>query len=355
MSSRIKSLDGLRGILCLLVVLHHYDTKYIPTSFYNNFLIRQADLLVDFFFIISGFVISYNYKNLDSIKDVGTFLKMRFLRLYPLLLFSTTVFFLFEIFSRNLFSDFINKEINNTSLFKSFIDTLLLNNASPLLGNTWGINRPTWSISAEFYAYIFFSICILLTKQHYKKYALSITFVCCAAMLYKIYSLDNYNNAEFGFIRCIYLFIMGMTIEKFKQHDHTLNTFWNIAIPVVSILILYFNMYFVETKTIHAFIELFLMPLFFSAIIYLAADNLSYTSTLFSKRPLQWLGKYSYSIYLNHAIILLTLPKLIFQVLKFNKSQLTEYIVLIICICITILYSLVTHKHIERKFYLKNQ
>jgi peptidoglycan/LPS O-acetylase OafA/YrhL len=141
MKSRINSLDGLRGILCILVVLHHYDAKYIPTFFFENFIIRQADLLVDFFFIMSGFVISLNYKQFYSFDDIRVFLKKRFLRLYPLLLFSTIIFFLFELFSRNLFGNFINKDIDNTSLIKSFIDTILLNNSTSLFGNSWGINR----------------------------------------------------------------------------------------------------------------------------------------------------------------------------------------------------------------------
>jgi hypothetical protein len=109
MKARIHSLDGLRGILCLFVVFHHYDAKYIPPFFFENFIIRQADLLVDFFFIISGFVISYNYKRIGNIEEAKSFLKKRFFRLYPLLLYTTTLYFLFEIISRNAFSSFINK------------------------------------------------------------------------------------------------------------------------------------------------------------------------------------------------------------------------------------------------------
>ena len=355
MNHRIKSLDGLRGILCLLVVFHHYDAKYIPSYLYNNFLIRQADLLVDFFFIISGFVISNKYKKFDSIKDVGTFLKKRILRLYPLLLFSTILFFLFEIFTRNLFGNFINKEINNYSLLKSFIDTILLNNSTPLFGNSWGINRPTWSISAEFYAYMVFSCCILLVNPKLRNFMFGVFFITCGIIIFKIYSLGKYNNAEYGFIRCIYLFSIGIAIKNLSNCNYKAYKLLDLPVPVISIATLYFNKYFIESNITHALIELFLMPLFFSIIIYMAVNKNSELNKLLCKSPLQWLGKHSYSIYLNHALILLAVPKFIFQVVKINNNSTLEFTVLTFCICLAFLYSRFTYKYIEQRFYLKNQ
>ncbi|NBO49857.1 MAG: acyltransferase, partial [Chitinophagia bacterium] len=209
MNSRIKSLDGLRGILCILVVFHHYDAKYIPPYFFENFIIRQADLLVDFFFIISGFVISYNYKHIATIEEAKLFLKKRFFRLYPLLLYTTTLYFIFEIVSRNAFSSFINKEINNTTIIKSYLDTLFLNNSTPLLGSSWGINRPTWSISAEFYSYVFFSIALIWITPKFRNIIMGLPLIAAAIILFYVSRNGKVSNAEYGYLRCLYLFIGG--------------------------------------------------------------------------------------------------------------------------------------------------
>ena len=353
MNHRIKSLDGLRGILCLLVVFHHYDVKYIPSFFYNNFLIRQADLLVDFFFIISGFVISYNYKNFDSIKDVGKFLKKRFLRLYPLLLFSTTLFFLFEIFSRNIFSNFINKKIDNTSLIKSFIDTILLNNSSPLFGNSWGINRPTWSISAEFYAYLIFSIVLLVFGKRFKNIVLASVFIISGLSIFKLYNLDVFNNAEFGFIRCIYLFILGVFINYAKPRLYQSNKSIDLILVLFSIIALYINKIYICNLLHHTVIELIVMPVLFGTLIYYTIKGNGYFSNILSLKSIQWLGKYSYSIYLNHAIVILFIPKLIFQVLKLEKVIYVEFGTFVICILTTLIYSKITYKFVEKRFYFK--
>ena len=78
---RITKLDGLRGICSLMVVFYHYGETLIPDFIFNNFIIRQSWSFVDFFFVLSGFVIVYNYKNLCNVHDFWLYLKKRFIRL----------------------------------------------------------------------------------------------------------------------------------------------------------------------------------------------------------------------------------------------------------------------------------
>ncbi|MBS1732124.1 MAG: acyltransferase, partial [Bacteroidetes bacterium] len=58
-TNRLDQLDGLRGLFCLMVILTHFPFKdSLPVS---NFIVRQGYLFVDFFFVLSGFVIAFNY------------------------------------------------------------------------------------------------------------------------------------------------------------------------------------------------------------------------------------------------------------------------------------------------------
>ena len=67
---RIKKLDGLRGVFSLMVLFFHYRENMLPEMIYNNFLIRESYLFVDFFFVLSGYVIALNYNVLSMIINI---------------------------------------------------------------------------------------------------------------------------------------------------------------------------------------------------------------------------------------------------------------------------------------------
>ncbi|MFG0251063.1 MAG: acyltransferase family protein, partial [Phycisphaeraceae bacterium JB051] len=83
------ALDALRGVAAVLIVLHHFRIL----SVLDNNLIVHSRLMVDLFFVISGFVIAYQYQQqLQCPRDVIGFQKRRFWRLYPLHLLMLGVF-----------------------------------------------------------------------------------------------------------------------------------------------------------------------------------------------------------------------------------------------------------------------
>ena len=71
---RIEKLDGLRGLLCIGILVFHYQQNefcfgnHFPSFIADFFLIKQSYTFVDFFFALSGFVISLNYnENIDCL------------------------------------------------------------------------------------------------------------------------------------------------------------------------------------------------------------------------------------------------------------------------------------------------
>ena len=82
---RIVALDGLRGIFCLLIVFEHYSPVYIPSIIYEFPLIRHSYIVVDFFFVLSGYILALKYwESIKDIKSLKTFYLKRLFRLYPL-------------------------------------------------------------------------------------------------------------------------------------------------------------------------------------------------------------------------------------------------------------------------------
>jgi len=87
---RIEPLESLRVIAALAVAIFHFRT---PSPLAANAFIEHADLMVDLFFVLSGFVIALNYRErIGSFWDALTFQHRRFWRLYTLHLFTLMVF-----------------------------------------------------------------------------------------------------------------------------------------------------------------------------------------------------------------------------------------------------------------------
>ena len=94
---RYAILDGLRGVAALMVVAFHLFETYIPVL--HTQVINHGYLAVDFFFILSGFVIGYAYDDRWAKgMTVGNFFKRRLIRLQPMVIAGTifgTLLFLF--------------------------------------------------------------------------------------------------------------------------------------------------------------------------------------------------------------------------------------------------------------------
>src|SRR3954470_16211421 len=92
--NRFEALDGWRGVCACLVVLFHFH-GYSPL--HSMGLVRNSYLFVDFFFVLSGFVIAWNYANrLDTWGGVKRFLLLRLGRVYPLHVFMLLCFVAWE-------------------------------------------------------------------------------------------------------------------------------------------------------------------------------------------------------------------------------------------------------------------
>src|ERR1700722_3197255 len=81
-----SALDGLRGVAAISIVVFHYSQNL------GWELLPNAYLAVDFFFMLSGFVIAHAYEaRLRSGQTVAEFMQRRLIRLYPLYWLGTTL------------------------------------------------------------------------------------------------------------------------------------------------------------------------------------------------------------------------------------------------------------------------
>lgn len=156
--NHIKTLDGWRGICAILVVLFHFSAN---SHFYDLQIIRHASIFVDFFFVLSGFVMAGNYEQkLLKGMPVSKFMWLRFVRLYPLHIFVLFIFFLTEFIFINFVNEFsgIGRQAfeDKYSISALFANLALIQGMGVYDYLTW--NGPSWSISTEFYTYLLLAL-----------------------------------------------------------------------------------------------------------------------------------------------------------------------------------------------------
>jgi len=303
---RLTNLDALRGLLAIFVMIFHYDTYYMP-SFEHNFFVREAGNFVTFFFILSGFIVSNNYPQIDMKK----FLQRRFLRLFPLLLYSSTIFLLFMCAGIFLFKDMLSFDYKLLDIFKSYFDGVFFTNSTPLFRQNVIINPPSWSVSAEMISYIFFVFFIRFKTKIPNQFYHIIIAVVILLMLLK----NNFFSTPFaGFLIGILSFNTGMIINEIYLKKKKLKAKPIMVLLYVALIPFYFFITFIFFNDFFykKIIDLLVYQFLFGFLVLIFAfSNLKILNNKF----FQFLGKISYSIYLNHAIVLIIIPKVIFNII----------------------------------------
>lgn len=156
---RYAILDGLRGVAALVVILFHGFETYIP--FFGTQHINHGYLAVDFFFVLSGFVIGYAYDDRWDRMSTWSFFKRRLIRLHPMAvagtLFGACLFFFGE-------SDYFSL-IGGTEPWKFFLcivlGLLMIPAGTGLDIRGWGetnsLNGPNWSLTFEYIGNILYA------------------------------------------------------------------------------------------------------------------------------------------------------------------------------------------------------
>lgn len=346
---RIEKLDGLRGFCSLMVVFYHYPQSFLPDSIFSNFFIRESWSFVDFFFVLSGFVISYNYSTLSNSNDFWLYIKKRFIRLYPLLFFTTIVFLFFKMFSDNFFPELVSSPKSVKLYLIDTCNTLMMLNSTPVFGEMskfLGMNHPSWSVSAEFISYVLFGLSSLFLFNKKNLFSFVIIFICI--IVYVAKEQFSFSNYTWFFLRGIIGFNIGCIVYWLFTKKFSIKNNLELILPLLIVFVSYFfHSYQFSFK---GAVNLIIRPLFFGFIILVLLKTNHHFSKFLESKPLKFLGKISYSIYLNHILFLLILPRIIFKFFGVSQSFFSEFFVLSFTILFVILYSTFTYAYIELAF-----
>ncbi len=287
---RFEVLDSWRGICALMVALLHFEAfshlKDLP--FFND-----AYLFVDFFFVLSGFVIAANYQErLANGFGIGKFMLLRFGRLYPLYFVVLLALFLIESFhGAGAFSR------TDRSVASLFANLFLLQSFGTFQTLSW--NAPGWSIATEFWTCLLFAI----TCSFWPK---SMTIIAIAAAAFSLGLIAMFSKFgmnvtyDYGMLRCIAGFSIGVLTFAIWQKLSAFQFDERLAFVLEVICVLSVVLFVAIAKQDQISIG---APLLFAVVVLIFAAEGGPISKLLRLSPFLFLGALSYSIYIVHLLI----------------------------------------------------
>ena len=321
--SYLTNLTPMRGIAALLTVIFHIDLftggSLVHAS--ASSILNRMYLMVDFFFILSGFIMCYVYGDRFTTQvkkaDFKKFTIARFSRVYPLHL-SMLLFIIFILF---LFAKLgVPKnpilQVDNNA-YSVLTNLLLLHSMNFHNWFTWV--HASWSISTEWWAYMIFPFLVapfFKLKSGGRLLVCLLCFVgyfCIMFFIIPIITVPpelsfitfrrsdwTINVAyEYGFVRCLCGFILGMMMHHAYRDQwgkKILANGWTLGLlTLAAFTCMHFNL----PDIISVF--------FFPFILLSGAYGSESINRVFSTRPLQRLGDWSFSIYLVHQPILIVI------------------------------------------------
>jgi peptidoglycan/LPS O-acetylase OafA/YrhL len=313
-AARFQSLDGMRGILSLLVALAHL-------RFYGNYwdseLLFGMYMTIDFFFVLSGFVIAQSsLDRLRTWREVYTFMIRRFGRVYPMHFFVLCAFITMELIKLAASKGVVT----NNPPFSPPAFSLASLPANFALLQSWNLfdtptwNVPSWSISTEFYVYISFALGAFLLR---KRLVFAAPLIIAAASTALYFNVKNGDATyQFGGLRCLAGFYCGYLLYLINQHtrERVRSSTPGYVFTLVELLTVFLAGWFMRSHGHDRWA--LLAPFIFTYVTWLFSFDGGVLAKLLSWKPFLVLGEISFTTYIIHDFVWAQLERVLRAVEK---------------------------------------
>jgi len=349
----LPAITGLRTLLALTIILFHFTptgltwVRHPSITLYP--LINIGFVFVSFFFLISGFILAYNYAGRPEPMNAMDFWVARFSRLYPVYVLTMVISI------PMLMHEWVVR--SSTDFWMGAITTpLLVQGFFPHLATFW--MTVTWTLSCEVMLYIAFPWLLKVPwpRSTGKLLALGLFFWLVGLLPHSIYVLrdpDHFGHAATRYNDGLWIntlkytplpyvctFLAGLTLGHL-QDRMKLTARSRVIIGAIGFVGVWFAAYHLANTTPYIMVHGGLLtPLF--AMIILGLSGPSVLASLFSWEPLVAVGASTYALYLLHFNVYLLLHQ--FHIVdKLHIARFDPWISYLI----VILLALVVRKYVE--------
>lgn len=346
----IPAITSLRGYAAFMVALFHF-MPHVPVLFYwlkqRTVFFERAYLWVDFFFILSGFILFVTYGEHFHVSgcraNYKNFLIARFSRIYPLHIF-VLLFMLATIVIKSFITGggvfqppFFTQETFWYNVF-------MLQSLNLYPYPSW--NMPAWSISLEWWAYVLFPLFVWGIFQR-ARWVLVLAALACfsvlAALIHFYHHLDV--TVQNGFIRSGAEFLLGGIVFRLTK---AANGFQFNSLVFFSVFII---VNIAVGWAVFVYSELLVVALF-ATLIFVCVNGEGWFLRFVDNKVFTYLGDLSYSVYMVHVPILIYLDGGLLNGQKIHKMAgsftiLQSILVVFAYLALLIVISMATYHGIE--------
>ena len=290
---RFEALDSLRGVCAILVLMFHMP---VASHWRDWPLIQHGYLFVDYFFVLSGFVIAHAYaQRLKTPRDAGRFMVRRLGRVWPLHVLMLACFIGLELMRVWTHFDLAPPFSRDRSIEAIFTNLLMVQawHVHPYL--TW--NGPSWTLSAEVACYLIFAGLVLIAPKRFRWIG-AVLAVIGAVMVVMFARRWMNTTYDFAVPRAVYGFFLGCLLQGLWTRIPRLKAGAATMLEVAAVLACCLFIAWAEGPVT------VLVTLVFVAVVWVFAGEDGRLSKLLDHPALVTLGRWSFAIYMVHMFVL---------------------------------------------------
>lgn len=334
----LKPLTSIRFIFALMVLLSHCGGI---NSYFNKHIFEEGFVGVSFFFVLSGFIISYRYREQlqENCISKRKFLIARIARIYPLHL---VTLFLSILLHREILQHIIAR-------LARFVPNLLLLQAFiPKESFYYSFNAPSWSLCCEMFFYTLFPFLVKwLNSPRKLLFALFIPItIILTGMQFTPEDQVIVNTIWYvnPFIR-LTDFLMGMLLYEVYKKMKDISWKKTQATIYEALAILLFLLFYLlsdSVSIVHRASAYYWLPV--SMVIFVFSLQKGLLSDLLSNRLLIYLGEISFGVYMFHYLVIQIYSRTVARI----GIELNAFASFIIILSTTLLLSAFSFRYFEK-------
>ncbi len=298
-------LDGLRGVAALMVVWFHIFEAFATSHLDQR--INHGYLAVDFFFILSGFVIGYAYDDRWGRMSIGEFFKRRLIRLHPMVIMGALIGAVM-FYTQGCEVWDVSQISVGALLFATLINMLMIpatiGSEVRGVGEMYPLNGPSWSLMFEYIGNILYAL--FIRRLPTKALTVLVAIAGCGLAWFSIwgplgdlcvgFSMDA-DNMLGGSLRLMFAFPAGLLLSRLFKPVNIRGAFWIGALAII-VLAAVPRLGGAERLWINGIYDAVCCIVIFPALVYMAAAGK--TTDKISGRICKFLGDISYPLYMVH-------------------------------------------------------